>query len=169
MVPVVQATVETPVDRRALQRDLYALAAYLLRRANLGTFNLVAELDLSFTQIKALCTLEADGAERSVGELASALGTSLPAMSRAVDGLFERGLVEREEDAVDRRVKRVRLTAAGREVPAVLNEGRLSALAALIDEFSDEEAKALGAALEPIVEGRAEIAAQRPTEKGHLA
>ena len=164
-----QATVRTVADREALQRDLYALAAHLLRRANLGTFDMVAELDLSFTQIKALCVLDTEDTERSVGELASALGSSLPAMSRAVDGLFERGMVERQEDTADRRVKRVRLTAAGRKVPAVLNEGRLSALAELIDDLSEEEAKALATALEPIVEGREEIAAQRPPRKGRRA
>ena len=64
----------------------------------MGTFNAIAELDLSFTQIKALCALEADGEERSVKALAESLGVSLPAMSRAVDGLFERGFVRREED-----------------------------------------------------------------------
>jgi DNA-binding MarR family transcriptional regulator len=169
MVSVVQATVRTAADREALQRDLYAMAAHLLRRANLGTFDMVAELDLSFTQIKALCVLEADDTERSVGELASSLGSSLPAMSRAVEGLSERGLVEREEDTSDRRVKRVCLTAAGRKVPAALNEGRLSALAELIEDLSEEEAQALATALEPIVECREEIAAQRPQRKGRRA
>ncbi len=109
---------------------MYALAAYLLRDGRTsGTFNAIAELDLSFTQIKALCALELDGEERSVKALAESLGVSLPAMSRAVDGLFERGLVEREEDPADRRMKRVRLTSAGRKVPVALNEARLSASA----------------------------------------
>ena len=49
----------------------------------MGTFNTIAELDLSFTQIKALCALDADGEERSVKALAESLGVSLPAMSRA--------------------------------------------------------------------------------------
>ena len=53
---------------------MYALATYLLRTANVGTFNAIAELDLSFTQIKALCALEADGEERSVKALADSLG-----------------------------------------------------------------------------------------------
>jgi len=109
-----------------------ALANYLLRTANMGTFNAIAELDLSFTQIKALCALEADGEERSVKALAESLGVSLPAMSRAVDGLFERGFVLREEDTADRRMKRVGLTEAGHSVPRALNEARLSALQELV-------------------------------------
>ena len=64
-----------------------------MRTANVGTFNAIAELDLSFTQIKALCALDVDGEDRSVKALADSLGVSLPAMSRAVDGLYERGFV----------------------------------------------------------------------------
>ena len=155
-------------DRDSLTGDMYALAAYLLRSANLGTFNAIAELDLSFTQIKALCALETDGQERSVKALADSLGVSLPAMSRAVDGLFERGLVGREEDKADRRMKRVRLTGSGRQVPLALNEARLSALQELISSLTEPEADALGSALGLILERREEIAAYRPTAtKGH--
>jgi DNA-binding MarR family transcriptional regulator len=145
---------------------MYALAAYLLRSANLGTFNAIAELDLSFTQIKALCALETDGQERSVKALADSLGVSLPAMSRAVDGLFERGLVGREEDKADRRMKRVRLTESGRQVPLALNEARLSALQELINSLTEPEADALGSALGLILERREEIADYRPAPKG---
>ncbi len=153
-------------DRAALTRDMYALASYLMRTANVGTFNAIAELDLSFTQIKALCALETDGEERSVKALAESLGVSLPAMSRAVDGLFERGFVGREEDTEDRRMKRVRLTDAGRTVPQALNEARQSALQELLGSLGDEEAAALEHALSLILERRAEIAAYRPAEKG---
>jgi DNA-binding MarR family transcriptional regulator len=152
----------TDSDRDALTGDMYALAAYLLRNANVGTFNTIAELDLSFTQIKALCALEIDGVDRSVKALADSLGVSLAAMSRAVDGLYERGFVQREEDPNDRRMKRVRLTDSGREVPLALNEGRLSALHGLIDSLAEDEARALGDALALIMRRRTEIAAYRP-------
>src|ERR1700694_2526566 len=77
-----------PVGGEALSRDMYALVSYLMRAASVRTFNAIAELDLSFSQIKVLCALEADGEERSVKALAESMGLSLPAMSRAVDGLF---------------------------------------------------------------------------------
>jgi DNA-binding MarR family transcriptional regulator len=161
-----QAIAPAATDRRRLTRDMYALASYLMRTANLGTFNAIAELDLSFTQIKTLCALEADGEGRSVKALADSLGLSLPATSRAVDGLYERGLVGREEDPEDRRMKRVRLTDAGRKVPLALNEARLSALAELISSLGDEEAAALAQALQLILESRADIAAYRPAKQG---
>jgi DNA-binding MarR family transcriptional regulator len=147
---------------------MYALAAYMMRSANVGTFNAIAELDLSFTQIKALCALDLDGQERSVKALADSLGVSLPAMSRAVDGLFERRLVGREEDKTDRRMKRVRLTEEGRRVPLALNEARLSALQELIGSLTEPEAEALETFLGLILERREEIAAYRPASpKGH--
>jgi DNA-binding MarR family transcriptional regulator len=161
--------VTSPTDRRELTRDMYALASYLMRSSNQGTFEAIAELDLSFTQIKALLALENCDEERSVGELAEHLGISLGAMSRAVEGLHERGLVQRAEDRRDRRVKRVALTDAGHEVPRALNEARLSALAELIESLEEEEAQALGAALQMILGRREEIAAKRPPQKGRTA
>jgi DNA-binding MarR family transcriptional regulator len=137
-----------------------------MRTANVGTFNKIAELDLSVTQLKALCALDADGAERSVKGLAESMGVSMPTMSRAVDGLFERGFVLRDEDPSDRRMKRVRLTRAGRQVPLALNEARLSALQELIGSLGDEEAGALEHALALILAQRTEIAAHRPVKKG---
>jgi DNA-binding MarR family transcriptional regulator len=160
-----QAIAAEATDRRNLTRDMYALASYLMRTANLGTFNAIAELELSFTQIKTLCALEPDAEGTSVKALADSLGLSLPATSRAVDGLYERGLVRREEDAEDRRMKRVRLTDAGRKVPLALNEARLSALAELISSLGDEEAASLAQALELILARRADIAAYRPAKQ----
>jgi DNA-binding MarR family transcriptional regulator len=156
------------VDRTALTRDMYALASYLMRSANVGTFNAIGELDLSVTQLKLLCALDAGGEERSVKALAETMGVSLPTMSRAVDGLFERGFVLRDEDPVDRRMKRVRLTDAGRQVPLALSKARLSALQDLIGSLGDDEASALEHALALILEQRDEIAACRPAEPGGL-
>ena len=156
----------TDNDRVSLTRDMYALASYLMRTANVGTFNTIAELDLSFTQLKALCALETETEELSVKALSESMGVSLPTMSRAIDGLFERGFVNRREDPVDRRVRRVRLTDAGRAVPRALNEARLSALQELLGSLGDEEAAALQYALGLILERREEIAAYRPTGQG---
>jgi len=157
----VAAQAGTPA-RTTLARDMYALLSYLMRAANVGTFNAIAELDLSFTQIKVLCALEMEGQDRSVKALADSMSVSLPAMSRAVDGLFERGFVQREEDPTDRRMKRVRLTESGRSVPLALNEARMSALHELIGSLDGEEADALQRALALMLERRPEIAAYRP-------
>jgi DNA-binding MarR family transcriptional regulator len=146
---------------------MYALASYLMRTSNVRTFGTIAELDLSFTQIKVLCALDAEGEERSVKALADSMGASLPAMSRAVDGLFERGFVDRQEDRADRRVKRVGLTESGRAVTASLTEGRLIGIQEFLDSLSERQAAALARALQLILDEREEIAELRPAQAGN--
>jgi len=150
------------VDREALTRDLYALASYLMRTSNVGAFNTIAELELSFTQIKALCALDLDSDGRSVKALADSMKVSLPAMSRAIDCLHDRGLVDRREDPLDRRMKRVRLTEDGRAITSSLNEARLAGMHEFLGSLSDEEAGALTDALRLILSSRGEIADLRP-------
>ncbi|MEA2313769.1 MAG: hypothetical protein QOI03_461 [Solirubrobacteraceae bacterium] len=165
MIARVQSTASAlATDRAALTRDMYALASYLMRSANVGTFNAIAELDLSFTQLKALCALDSEGEERSVKALSESMGVSLPTMSRAVDGLFERGFVSRQEDAVDRRIKRVCLTDSGRRVPQALNAARLTALQELLGTLEEPQAHALSHALDLILAQREDIAAHRPAD-----
>lgn len=157
------------VDRSALMRDMYALASYLMRSSNLGAFNTIADLELSFTQIKAMCTMDLDSGHRSVKALAQSLKVSLPAMSRAIDGLYERGFVDRQEDPLDRRMKRVRLTESGRAVTSSLNEARLTTMQKFLDSLSDEKAHALTRALDLILEGRGEITDLRPPVHGRTS
>ena len=152
----------TKADRLALTRDMYALVSYLMRVSNFGSFNMIAELELSFTQLKALCAMDVDDEDRSVKALAESMGVSLPATSRAIDGLYERGFVDRREDPVDRRMKRVRLTGAGHAITSSLNETRLAALQEFLLTLGDEEAQALTRALGMILDSRAEIAEFRP-------
>jgi DNA-binding MarR family transcriptional regulator len=151
--------------RDALLGDMYAVVGHLMRASNVETFDMIAELDLSFTQIKALCALDAESEERSVKALAESMQVSLPGMSRAIDGLYERGLVDRREHPVDRRMKRVRLTPAGRAMTASLAEGRLVGIQSFLSSLSDEEADALGRVLAQILASRPEIAQLRPEVK----
>ncbi len=155
----------TQASREGLIRDMFALASFLMRTSNVGAFNAIAELDLSFTQIKALCTMDLDASEPSVKGLAEAMKVSLPAMSRAVDGLYERGFVDRYEDREDRRVKRIRLTDAGRTVTSTLNEARLIGMQEFLTSLGDEETQALAHALELVLADRPELAALRPSPR----
>jgi DNA-binding MarR family transcriptional regulator len=141
---------------------MYALVSHLMRISNFGTFNTIAELELSLTQLKALCAMDVDNEDRSVKALAESMGVSLAAMSRAVDGLYERGFVDRQEDPTDRRMKRVHLTEPGRAITSTLNEARLATMREFLLSLGDREAEALTRALGLILESRGEIAALRP-------
>ncbi|MCL2090617.1 MAG: MarR family winged helix-turn-helix transcriptional regulator [Micrococcales bacterium] len=54
----------------------------------------------------------------TIGEIATTLRVDQSVASRQVSALVDRGLVERAVDATDRRVRPLRLTAAGRDVYA---------------------------------------------------
>jgi len=127
------------------------LWAYLNRKSSADLFRMVAELGSSFSQVKMLFLLE-DGGEHSVKEIARHLGLSLPAASRAVDGLIQRGYVTRRESATDRRSRLVALTGDGRAVVERVLRARLHTLEAFADELTPEERDCLYTALLPIVE-----------------
>src|SRR5204863_6075800 len=119
----------------------------------------VSDLDLSLTQLKVLSHLNelpqpADGEEAehlSVKQVAEQLGISLPAASRAIDPLVKRRLVSRQEDRLDRRIKRVRLTARGEAAVGRLIATRLSAAEAMLETFTASEREKLADALGEIL------------------
>jgi DNA-binding MarR family transcriptional regulator len=114
-------------------------------------FRLLGNLDLSFTQVKALHLLH-DTGEASVKDVGEGLGLSFPAASRALDGLAQRGLIERRESPEDRRSRIVRLLPPGAELVNRVARGRLSALEDFTATLTAEERAALHTALLPIVE-----------------
>ena len=134
-----------------LTEALAAVWAHLTKGSSADLFRVVDELGLSFSQVKMLFLLE-DGGEHSVKEIAAHLGLSLPAASRAVDGLVERGFVTRRESAEDRRSRIVALAGAGREVVAAMLRARLATLDTFVAEITPEERDNLLTALLPIVE-----------------
>jgi DNA-binding MarR family transcriptional regulator len=144
----VEATV---ASAQRLSELLAPLWAYLNRKSSAELFEMVAELDSSFSQVKMMFLLE-DGGEHSVKEIATHLGLSLPAASRAVDGLIQRGWVTRRESAEDRRSRLIALTDDGREVVGRVLRARLKTLERFAEELTPEERTTLTAALLPIVE-----------------
>lgn len=114
-------------------------------------FRTLGELGLSFTQVKALHVLD-DRDEVSIKDVAEVLNLSLPAASRALDGLAQRGYVDRTESAKDRRSKIVRLLPAGQEALRVIARGRQTALTDFAATLSDDERDGLHAVLLPILE-----------------
>jgi len=136
---------------QVLAELLGRLLLHLHRSSSPELFRMLGELGLSFTQVKTLHVLrEAD--DVNVKDVADRLGLSLPAMSRALDGLVERGFVEREASERDRRAKHVRLLPAGREAVETIERSRLSLLEEFTASLSDEERAELHAVLLPIVE-----------------
>ncbi len=89
--------------------------------------------------------------ELSLGEVAGQARLSLPAASRLVDDLVRRELVHRWEDPADRRVKRVRLTAAGDAVLRRLDAARLRGVQAFVATLAPGERAKLAGAVEALL------------------
>jgi DNA-binding MarR family transcriptional regulator len=147
-----------------LARDLLAVMLYIQKHSGQDFYVLVEELDLTLTQLKALHVLDVAAEEASVKELGEALGLSLPAASRTAEGLLRRGYLERREDDRDRRVKRVRLTAAGRDAVERLNRARLAGLESFASTLTEAERTKLADAIASLL-ARDEIRACRPSRR----
>jgi DNA-binding MarR family transcriptional regulator len=151
------------------QRDIPAPPADVLARQLVGFMRFawggsdseftreVAEQDLSFSQLKTLLLLAEHAETLSVKDVAERLGISLPAASRAVDSLVRRGLAERTEDPVDRRVKRVRTTRKADRLVERLVAARIRSFERLLEGFTATERRKLGDALDEIL-ARPEVA-----------
>jgi DNA-binding MarR family transcriptional regulator len=107
----------------AVADRLHSTAIHLLRRLRREDDS----AGLSAPQLSALSVVVHAGPV-SLGALAAAEQVRPPTVTRTVRSLEAAGLVVREADAADRRVARVRATAAGRRV---LEEGRRRRVASL--------------------------------------
>jgi len=137
------------------------VVVFLNKNCTADLFEAAGALELTLTQIKLLHHLEAAGRELTLKEGAELVHVSLPAASRAVDDLFRRGYVERHEDLVDRRMKRVSLTEPGSAVIRRLNAARISGLEQFTETLTPPERRTLAQALTKLL-AHQEIAACRP-------
>jgi DNA-binding MarR family transcriptional regulator len=143
---------------KQLTEDLAGFVKYLIHAHGEDFFHAVGELELSFSQVRILSVLSREQQHASVKDLADRLGLSLPAVSRSVEGLVQRGYVTRAEDTEDRRVKNVTATGDGRALFARLVELRVAGSADFVETLTARERNKLASALAPIV-AREEVAA----------
>src|SRR3954454_5687653 len=134
------STEATPAAVAAGMLDLWR---QILQGSTRDLYRLLAELDLSLTQLKLLHVLVEGRTDVPVKELGEALAMSLPNASRTVDALLQRGLVERREDERDRRMKRVSANAKARKVIDRVDTARLQGLEAWAADLSPVQRRAL--------------------------
>jgi DNA-binding MarR family transcriptional regulator len=147
----VQSTVAHTQLLPRLVEALTELSCIVNKEASTELLQTVADLDLSFTQVKSLIVLR-DHDALAVKDLGARLNLSLPAASRAVDQLVNRGLVERTESSTDRRSRLVALLPAGQALIDEFTRARTSAMERWAASLPDDQQAALLDALLPIVE-----------------
>jgi DNA-binding MarR family transcriptional regulator len=139
------------VTAEQLADELARFLMSTMKTAQSGVFEVVAELDLSMTQLKILHILDGSDQELTPSELAQIVGLSPAATGRAVDALVRGGVVSRRDDAADRRVKRLALTDAGAAAVSRIARARLDGLAKVVDTLDPDQRDALSAALAPLL------------------
>lgn len=143
-----QEAQETAARISALLRHLF-----LYDRGNV--LRVIEESGLSMTQSKALLELGGLGEAteaRQVGDLAEALGVSVPSMSRAVDALVKKRLATRVEDPDDRRVRRIAITAKGKQLVDTLLLVRQAGMKAFAASLSGAQRRKLDAAVDSLMD-----------------
>ena len=93
---------------------------------------------LSLVHLNVLFVLHADGPIPMRG-LAESLDVSQASATGIVDRMEQRGLLERQRDAEDRRVVKVAISDEGRRLIAGMAAERREHLAQVLDELTDDE------------------------------
>jgi DNA-binding MarR family transcriptional regulator len=135
------------VSSDQLASELLELWHHLMKGSSQRLYALIAELDVSITQMKTLHALTDQAREVSVKELSETLGLSMPGASRMVESLLRRGWLERREDPDDRRVKRVGITDEGRAIVDRIEAARLVSLEQYAAALTPEQRATLSSAL----------------------
>jgi DNA-binding MarR family transcriptional regulator len=146
--PIASSSVESVTD------VVMDFLSHLKKSGEAHILGVAAELDLSFSQLRATFVLADCLEELAVHELAARLGSSMATAGRAVQALTRAGLVARREDEQDRRVKRVRLTQAGHDLVAGFVHAHREAVRECLESLDDHERERIAQALAPILERR---------------
>ncbi len=148
------ASETTPAEQETAAR-LTALMRHLFLYDRGNQLRVLEETGLSMTQCKAL--LELGGLGRAtepwqLSDLAEHFGASMPSMSRAVDALVKEGLATRVEDPDDRRVRRVQITAKGKELVDTLVTVRQAGVEAFAATLNAAQRRKLDAAVDSLMD-----------------
>jgi len=123
---LLSAPVEAARSRMQNPRELsdrIAMGRAIWRDLVIGFAAQLGELNLGFTQLAAMYAL-ADSGTMTVADLADMLDRSPSAVSRMVDALVRRQLIERKRDTEDRRQRTLALTGRGQALLGLVDRAR---------------------------------------------
>jgi DNA-binding MarR family transcriptional regulator len=145
----ISAPANTPNRTTEQARRLHRAVTDLVRRYQFRDRNEICCFGISVSQCYALEAL-AQAGTLTMGALASCMQLSVSTMTRVVDQLVARGLVQRGVDAEDRRVCCVEPTSKGRKLLAGISAELLESERAILDKLPAEHRKSVIHALEEL-------------------
>jgi DNA-binding MarR family transcriptional regulator len=138
---------EFPPDMDPLAVALIIAIVPLIKDSQTEVMTVTAEFDLTMSQLRMLFVLDKARADLAVNEVADQVALSMAAAGRAVDGLVRGGLLSRREDPLDRRIKRIGLTDAGKRAIDQIGAARRHSVERFVDALNKTERAALAAAV----------------------
>ena len=146
--------IQVALQLGTLFRRMLAYGAAATSLLDSGAYN------LSFLEFKTMMNLGVFEQKDNfcVADISESTGASMPAVSRAIDGLVRKGLVDRIEDPDDRRRRLISLTDDGHQVTNAALMGRAVGAVELAASFSEKELEELDSLLSRLIE-REDLAA----------
>jgi DNA-binding MarR family transcriptional regulator len=130
-----------------LATRFFELLIRLVKGSQHQAMAITAEYDLTLTQLRLLYVLDHAPEPLPVSALGETVGLSVAATGRAIDALHRGGLVSRNEDPADRRVKRIALSDAGTDALERITRARFAAVSDFVDALDENERAALAGAV----------------------
>ena len=118
-----------------------------IRRSGQEFKRFMDDSGLSFSQVNTLRCLHFSG-QVDITDVGEQMGITNAAASQLVDRLVRMGLIERAEDPVDRRVKRLTLTPSGHELTEKLVDTRRRWMERFTNTLTAEDRESISAALQ---------------------
>ena len=126
-------------NRRKNEQDLIMMINYVSRAYRKVVNRVLATHGLSDSQALPILLLSRLGDGVRTGILAEHVGVEVPSLVRQVDQLCAAGVMERRDDAADRRVKTLHLTEKGRAQALVIETLFLDVRSKMLWHIKDED------------------------------
>jgi DNA-binding MarR family transcriptional regulator len=112
----------------------------------------LAPWELSWPQLKIIASLVMGGEAKSASDLCKSISYDAGAMTRMIDRLESKGLIERERCTNDRRLVYLELTEAGKSIWPQMKEVARKNVNAMLRGFTRDEARQLESFLRRMLE-----------------
>ena len=143
--------------------EAYSRLAQMLRFSPLDRGHFLTDVPLTLPQLKTLGLVARAGLQgRSGRELASLLNVGPSAVTPLVDRLVEHNFVTRHEDALDRRILRVRATPQGVQVLERMASLHRELLAAIVQRIHPDDLPTIERSLAILTQAAKELVAEQP-------
>lgn len=134
-------------NREILLRNLLKRVAFVFKNMAWGRSSLIGKLRLNRSEVEILFLASRSKIGLTVKDLAEKLNVTSGAITQFVDILFEKGLIEREEDQKDRRILRIKFSKLAQKKFSEFKKEYFSLISPIFKNLSDGELRQLSALL----------------------